>query len=144
MLILTSHRVFRTKCQQNVNILTHKLIKVLLGVVQKSIYTNEQKMMYDLLWGSNEASEPFPDCSPLKGLIILIFRQESPSLSYGIPPLIQYPQPPPPSQLMRISARSWKLFLRGAAVLAPLIFGIFLEGKGKKKIPFFLKERGMG
>ena len=29
-------------------------------------------------------------------------------------------------------------------MLAPLIFGIFLEGKGKKKIPFFSEGKGNG
>ena len=131
-----SLRVFiRTECQQNVNIF--EPIKVLLGVVQKkkSIYTNEQKMMYDLLWGSNKASELFADCSSLKGLIIKYYSnfwtRIPVTLIWNHPFLLNthiLPHLPMDENFCRVL--KLKIFPRGAAVLAPLIFGIFLGGRG--------------
>lgn len=120
-----------TECQY---IWTHKGIA--WGCAKKkSIYTNEQKMMYDLLWGSNKASELFADCSSLKGLIIKYYSnfwtRIPVTLIWNHPFLLNthiLPHLPMDENFCRVL--KLKIFPRGAAVLAPLIFGIFLEGRG--------------
>lgn len=115
----------------------------MLGVVLRKafILMSKKWCMIFSAGDQNKASEPF-----LKGFNNSNFLTRiSMSLIWN-PPFhwIPTPSPPPPPLPMdENSAGSWKLFLKGTAVLAHLIFGIyFWRVRVRKKIPFFSEGKG--